>query len=211
MDQATKNRRAAATVLGAALLALVLQVSAVHAGWFGGFDKPLVYDLAFYNMHTHETKTITYRRGDAYNAQALNEINRIMGDYRTGDVHEIDVGLLDLLTALKTNLEEDHRGLAVRFNVFSGYRSPGTNAMLRRMGGSQAERSLHILGKAIDINVPGVDLSELRNAAWCLHRGGVGYYPADNFVHVDTGKKRYWGWDPVAGHARCHDSYLVNQ
>ena len=73
--------------------------------------------------------------------------------------------------------------------------SPGTNAMLRERGGSHtgvASQSLHMVGKAIDIRLPGVKLDHLRSAAASLKRGGVGFYPSSNFVHVDTGRVRYW-------------------
>jgi uncharacterized protein YcbK (DUF882 family) len=100
------------------------------------------------------------------------------------------VRLLDLLSELGATLETDQP-----FHIISGYRSPHTNGMLRARGGAQtgvASGSLHMVGKAIDIRVPGVKLEKLRAAATSLKLGGVGYYPSSNFVHVDTGRVRYW-------------------
>jgi uncharacterized protein YcbK (DUF882 family) len=102
----------------------------------------------------------------------------------------IDPALLDLLHELHGTLETDQP-----FHVISGYRAPETNAMLRERGGSHtgvASKSLHMVGKAIDIRLPGVKLEHLRAAATSLRLGGVGFYPTSNFVHVDTGRVRYW-------------------
>jgi uncharacterized protein YcbK (DUF882 family) len=143
--------------------------------------------LSFCNIHTGENlKTVYWAEGD-YVATALNEINFILRDYRSNEIKAIDLDLLDLLSALKGNLETSEP-----FHVISGYRSAATNAMLHANSKGVASRSLHIEGKAIDICVPGKELSELRNAALGLRRGGVGYYPASGFVHVDTGRFRTW-------------------
>ena len=102
----------------------------------------------------------------------------------------IDPKLLDLLHELSGTLETD-----TPFHIISGYRSPVTNASLRTKGGAHtgvATQSLHMVGKAIDIRVPGVKLDDLRGAARSLKLGGVGYYPSSNFVHVDTGRVRFW-------------------
>ncbi len=147
------------------------------------FEKALSFD----NIHTGEKmKTIYWQQG-MYLPEALADINYILRDYRTGEVKEIDTGLLDLLFALRRKLDSK-----VPFDVISGYRSPATNALLHRRSNGVATHSLHMYGKAIDIRLPGYELNTLRRAARALRRGGVGYYPASDFVHVDVGRVRYW-------------------
>jgi len=146
--------------------------------------------LSFFNTHTGERLKTAYCCGGKYEPGALQQINYILRDFRTNDVKPIDPRLLDLLHELGGTLETDQP-----FHVISGYRSPHTNAMLRERGGAGtgvASRSLHMDGRAVDIRLPGVRLDHLRGAASSLKLGGVGYYPSSNFVHVDTGRVRYW-------------------
>ena len=146
--------------------------------------------LSFFNTHTGERLKTAYCCGGEYQPEALNQINHILRDFRANEVKSIDPQLLDLLHELGGTLETDRP-----FHIISGYRSPRTNAMLRDQGGAVtgvASHSLHMDGKAIDIRLPGVKLDDLRHAARSLKLGGVGYYPASNFVHVDTGRVRFW-------------------
>lgn len=143
--------------------------------------------LGLRHLHTGEKLTVEYAVDDHYVPDALAAVNRLLRDFRTGDVHPIDPGLLDLLHQLARRLDTRQA-----FDVISGYRSPTTNAALRRRSEGVAARSLHMVGRAIDIRVGGVALPALRGAALELQRGGVGYYPASNFVHVDTGRIRQW-------------------
>jgi uncharacterized protein YcbK (DUF882 family) len=94
---------------------------------------------------------------------------------------------LDLLFALRNQLDTHET-----FHIISGYRSRETNARLRAHSTGIAENSLHLVGKAIDIRIPGRQLGTLRKAAVALQGGGVGYYPKSDFVHVDVGRVRYW-------------------
>jgi uncharacterized protein YcbK (DUF882 family) len=143
--------------------------------------------LAFYNTHTGEKlKTVYWAQGD-YVEDSLREINRILRDPRNNEVHEIDTGLLELLFALRRQIGADKP-----FHVISGYRSLETNAFLRARSDGVAENSLHLVGKAIDIRMPGQDTRGLRKAAIALKLGGVGYYPKSDFVHLDIGRVRYW-------------------
>jgi len=144
--------------------------------------------LAFYNLHTGEHLKATYFADNGYVKHGLKEINHLLRDFRTGQVHPIDARLLDLLYVLQ------HK-LAARqpFHVISGYRSPKTNAMLRAQSSGVARHSLHMDGMAIDIRLPGRSLAHLHRAALALRAGGVGYYPQSNFVHVDVGRVRHWG------------------
>jgi len=148
---------------------------------------PVERTLSFYNIHTGEKLKAVYRQQDAYVPQALTDINHILRDYRTEEVKEIDTGLLDLLFALREKLESN-----VPFSIISGYRSPETNSLLSSMSKGVVSNSMHIYGKAIDIRLPGYELKTLRLAAADLRRGGVGYYPSSDFVHVDVGRVRYW-------------------
>jgi uncharacterized protein YcbK (DUF882 family) len=146
--------------------------------------------LSFFNTHTGERLKTSYCCGGVYQPEALKEINHILRDFRANEIKPIDPKLLDLLHELGGTLETDQP-----FHIISGYRSPQTNAMLRERGGSHtgvASHSLHMDGKAIDIRVPGVNLDQVRAAARSLKLGGVGYYPSSNFVHVDTGRVRFW-------------------
>lgn len=146
--------------------------------------------LSFFNTHTGERLRTAYCCGGVYQPDALKDINHILRDFRVNVVKPIDPKLLDLLHELGGTLETD-----VPFHIISGYRSPHTNSLLRERGGAGtgvATRSLHMDGKAIDIRVPGVKLDHLRGAARSLKLGGVGFYPSSNFVHVDTGRVRYW-------------------
>lgn len=144
--------------------------------------------LAFVNTHTGERLDVVYREGPLYLSDALAEIDRVLRDHRSGDVHEIDRDLLDQLTRLQRLLDVGKRP----FHVISGYRSPKTNAMLAARSGGVATRSLHLQGRAIDIRMPGVELPMLHRAALSMQAGGVGYYARSDFVHLDTGRVRRW-------------------
>ncbi len=167
--------------LGGAALGVALCKPALAA------PLPETRSLSFYNLHTGESLKTTYCVDGTCEAGALEEINHVLRDFRTGEIHDIDVGLLDLLTAIRAKAETNKP-----FHVISGYRSPHTNQMLRANSSGVAKRSLHMEGEAIDIRIPGRELTWLRQTALGLKRGGVGYYPKSNFVHVDVGRVRQW-------------------
>lgn len=143
--------------------------------------------LAFYHVHTGEKLSVVYRENGAVVPGALAEINHYLRDFRTEQVHDIDVALLDALHDLYNTF--DARG---NFEVISGYRSPRTNAALRHVTSGVAENSLHIQGQAIDVRLTSAKTAALRDAAKELRAGGVGYYAESNFVHIDTGAVRSW-------------------
>jgi uncharacterized protein YcbK (DUF882 family) len=143
--------------------------------------------LSFLNTHTGETLQAVYWCEGCYQPDALVAIDRVLRDHRTGDVATIDRQLLDLLHALHAGLGSDQP-----FHVISGYRSATTNAELRRAGRGVAARSLHMEGRAIDLRLPGTALCALRDAARAMEKGGVGFYPSPDFVHIDTGRVREW-------------------
>jgi len=146
--------------------------------------------LSLFNLHTGESIKATYWAEGQYQTSELHAINRVLRDFRTGDIHKIDNNLIDLLNILHHKLNGKQP-----FHVISGYRSPKTNAALRNRSSHTgvAKHSLHMQGKAIDIRLPGRKLSALHKAALDLHLGGVGYYSKSDFVHVDTGRVRHWG------------------
>lgn len=145
--------------------------------------------LRFEHTHTGESLALTYAMGDRYLAGALDEMRHFLRDFRNGETHAIDPGLLDQLHLLAAVT-----ATRAPFQVISGYRSPATNALLQREGHGVASHSLHLQGQAIDIRLVDVELADLRDAAISLRAGGVGYYPSpgSDFVHVDTGRVRRW-------------------
>ena len=142
--------------------------------------------LSFFNVHTGESLRAMYWRNGEYLDGALERINYLLRDYRQNQVKPIDTRLLDLLVALRQRLHTMEP-----FQVLSGYRCPDTNAMLHAETRGVSSHSLHMQGKAIDIMVPGQNLGHVRQVAWDMQRGGVGYYPG-RFVHVDVGRVRWW-------------------
>lgn len=143
--------------------------------------------LSFRHTHTGERETILYWRDGEYSEAGLKAADHLLRDFRTEESITMDPNLLDLLYALQLSIGEEGE-----FQIISGYRSPKTNKMLRQRSGGVAKRSLHMLGKAIDIRFCACDLKRLRDRAISLKAGGVGYYPDSNFIHVDTGRVRYW-------------------
>lgn len=143
--------------------------------------------LSLYNTHTDESIDACYFNSDAYSPDALNQINYILRDHRTKEVQPIDLHLLDTLYAINLKVRPK-----TPFHIISGYRSPATNAMLRKITTGVARKSLHTKGKAIDIRLPGYSTRRLRDVCITLKSGGVGYYKDSNFVHLDTGPVRAW-------------------
>ena len=153
------------------------------AGSLGGTRR----SLSFVNLHTGETLAAIYWSKGTYQRGALTDINHLLRDFRTGDVHAIDVRLLDLLNVLQLKMRARSP-----FQVISGYRSPATNAMLAARSDGVARQSYHVKGMAIDVSLADRQLPALRDAALDLRAGGVGYYPKPGFVHVDVGPVRTW-------------------
>jgi uncharacterized protein YcbK (DUF882 family) len=157
-------------------------VSAAESG------APAIRRLAFQHLHTGERLAVAYAEQDQYLPDALGALNRLLRDHYSGEVGTIAPALFDQLHRLQELLGTTHP-----FQVISGYRAPSTNARLRETrGGGVARRSLHMDGRAIDVRLPGIELASLRDAALSLRAGGVGYYPRDQFVHLDNGPVRRW-------------------
>jgi uncharacterized protein YcbK (DUF882 family) len=143
--------------------------------------------IALYNTHTGESLRATYWAEGEYQASEIAALDRLLRDHRSGAVTAMDPRLFDLLHDL-----QQVTGRRGTFHIISGYRSPATNARMRREGRGVAEHSLHTRGQAIDIRLAGLNLGDLHRAALSLRRGGVGHYPRSNFIHVDTGRVRAW-------------------
>lgn len=146
------------------------------------------YQLHFFHTHTRERLNIVYRDGEGYDQESLAQLNRYLRDHRTGEIHQYDPRVFDLLHDLITSLGNPN----LEIDVVCGYRTPWSNEFLRSHGHGVARNSLHMQAMAIDIRIPGVPTAELRDAALALHRGGVGYYATSDFVHVDVGRVRRW-------------------
>ncbi len=151
--------------------------------------------LSFRNLHTDETLTVTYWRNGVYDDAAIAQIQHLLRDHRRNEEHTVNRALLDYLHAIRVELQPKYRGNAMVYEVVSGYRARETTDALRRGGAAVArDTSQHQLGNALDFRIEGIPLRELRDTAWCMQRGGVGYYPEvhNNFVHVDVGRVRFW-------------------
>ncbi|MEJ5172638.1 MAG: YcbK family protein [Hydrogenothermaceae bacterium] len=143
--------------------------------------------LYLYNIHTGEYVKEVYWENGIYNTEALKKINYLLRDHRTGDVKEIDINLIELLNEINSQLQNKKP-----IHIISGYRSPFSNEFLRKVSSGVAKNSMHILGKAADISIPGIPLHIVREVAINIGKGGVGYYPTSNFVHIDIGRFRVW-------------------
>lgn len=144
--------------------------------------------VALHNLHTGERVRTVYFAGGRYLEEGLREISRLLRDWRTDEVMRYDPAVLDIVDVLQRRL-----GTSGPLEVVCGYRSPATNAMLRRTSKGVAKNSLHMKGQAIDLRFPGVSLEQAHEAALALAAGGVGYYPASGFLHLDSGPVRSWG------------------
>jgi uncharacterized protein YcbK (DUF882 family) len=144
--------------------------------------------ISLVNAHTGEKFSGEYWYNGRYRPDAFGEIKLLMRDHRNNQIFPIDPRLMDILYVVQHQI-----GSAHSFNVLSGYRSPETNARLRRMTEGVARNSLHMSGQAADVYLPGTRLTSLRRTAINLKSGGVGFYPKSDFVHLDTGRVRHWG------------------
>lgn len=171
----------------------VLQAGGALAGvsaagqWAAAARSESPKRIALLNLHTDERLEIEYFRAGAYVPQALSAIEVLLRDFRTGERHSIEPTLMDYL------VDVAHvAGADPVFSVISGYRSPLTNAHLHERSAGVAQHSLHMEGRAIDVRLTGIDCARLAAHALDMRRGGVGYYRASDFVHLDTGAFRTW-------------------
>ena len=172
---------------------LLAAVAAIGIAGLGLVAKPVdvratdARQLSFYHTHTRKSLDVVYFENGEYVDSALERINGFLKDFRTGEVTEINPELLDLLHDVRNEL-----GPESTFEVISAYRSPKTNEMLRSTSSGVAKNSQHVRGNAIDVRLRGTRTVKLRDTAIGMQRGGVGFYPKSDFVHIDTGPVRTW-------------------
>ncbi len=145
--------------------------------------------LSFHHTHSDEDLTVTFKRDGRYDEEALKQLNHYLRDWRSQDQTTMDRHLFDILWEVYRDVDGKKP-----IQIISSYRSPATNAMLRRRSSGVARFSQHMLGHAMDFFIPDVPLEQIRFAGLRLQRGGVGFYPTSGspFVHLDTGSIRHW-------------------
>jgi uncharacterized protein YcbK (DUF882 family) len=160
------------------------------------------YRLRLHHLHTGEDIDIVYRIGNTYLPGAMDKLDHFLRDHRTQAASHYDPKEFDLLHDLVAKLGRPDAVI----NIVCGYRTPWSNNLLRSRSQNSgvAEHSQHMLAKAIDIRVPGVETAELRDAALSLRAGGVGYYPVNQFVHVDVGRVRQWSYGRAPNKVVAH-------
>jgi uncharacterized protein YcbK (DUF882 family) len=179
-----RAKRIALTTALAGALTTGLWLGFGHDASAGGETRT----LSLYHVHTKESLTITYKVDGRYIPSALEKINYLLRDWRRKEVIRIDPKTIDLMWELHADL-----GSTRPVHIICGYRSPSTNAFLKRIGRNVAKKSQHMVGKAIDLYFPDVPIEKIRNSARVRQVGGVGYYRgANGFVHIDSGKVRMW-------------------
>jgi uncharacterized protein YcbK (DUF882 family) len=173
-------------ILGAAGVLAGLSAAGVLPA-FAGSRADRGRRITLISLHTDERLEVEYSRDGTYLPAALDRIENVLRDFRTGDRHRIDPALMDYLCDVAAGL-----GVEPKFSVISGYRSPQTNARLHEASAGVAQHSLHMEGRAIDVRLAAIDCASLATHAEQMQRGGVGYYRASDFVHLDTGRFRTW-------------------
>src|SRR5215207_6576754 len=143
--------------------------------------------LTMFHTHTKESVTVTFRRNGTYDDAGLQQLNWFLRDWRTNEPTRMDPQLFDIVWAVYREVGAD-----VPIHIISAYRSPETNGMLHRRSRAVAERSQHMLGKAMDISLPGIDMGRVRAAGMRLQYGGVGFYGSTGFLHLDVAGVRAW-------------------
>ncbi len=151
-------------------------------------DASQEHHLWLYHTHTGERIDVVYRRGETYFPEAEEQLDHFLRDHRTGGIKHYDPRVFDILSDIAAAVGHPN----AEIEIICGYRTPWSNEFLRARSAGVAKNSQHMQAHAIDIRIPGVDTLTLRKAALKLGRGGVGYYPRSQFVHIDTGRVRTW-------------------
>lgn len=177
--EANTSRRAFC-VGGAALVGTAVLP---EAGWCRIDERR----LKLRHLHTDERLDVVYHAGGRYVPAALLQIDHFMRDWREERAIKMDHRVLDFIFAVQLQV-----GALGECEILCGYRTPETNALLRRRSSGVAKRSYHMFGRAVDLNLPQARLRRVRDTALDLGRGGVGYYPRSHFIHLDSGDVRTW-------------------
>ncbi len=177
----------AARLIGTGMMLCALSAPVVLASGTGALAE--TRSLKLYFVHTGEKAVITFKRNGVYDRQGLQQLNRFLRDWRRNQPTKMDPRLFDLIWEVYRK-----SGSNAYINVVCGFRSPETNALLRSRSKLVAEKSQHILGKAMDYFIPDVKLATLREIGMKMQIGGVGFYPHSGspFVHMDVGRVRSW-------------------
>jgi uncharacterized protein YcbK (DUF882 family) len=144
--------------------------------------------LKMYSARTGENLDAIYWIDGNYIPEVMEEVNHFFRDWRNDQVHRIDTRTVDIISATHNLLEASEP-----FMLLSGYRSPETNAMLRRNSRGVARNSRHMIGQAADLRARSRSVSQVARAALACNAGGVGRYSRSDFTHVDCGPVRSWG------------------
>jgi uncharacterized protein YcbK (DUF882 family) len=175
------SRRRFCIAAAHALTGLLVSPSLIYCA-----QRPKEFPLSFFHTHTEECLEILHTPGQCCGA-VQRKINTFLRDFRTGEVRPIDTGLLDIISQIQSNT-----GSHGIIEIISGYRSPQTNNFLHNRSNGVATHSLHLEGRAVDIRITDLPTRQLYESAIALRAGGVGYYAASDFVHLDTGRFRTW-------------------
>jgi uncharacterized protein YcbK (DUF882 family) len=168
----------------AALMSSIIVPSSTETAVANGDTRTLY----FYHSHTGESIEATFRVNGSYDSAVLAKLNYFLRDWRNNDVTRMDPRLFDVIWEVYRTAGVTTQPIV----IVSAYRSPQTNAMLRRRSHGVAEHSQHMLGRAMDTTMPGMPMEKIREIGMRLQRGGVGWYPSSNFVHLDVGGIRAW-------------------
>ena len=184
----SRNARRCASKAVVLLLMLVPLSASAQQATTASDVLPQTTRLRLYHTHTGERLDVVYRRGNQYIPEALAKLDYFLRDHRTGEIHHFDPKVYDILEQLTTAVGQP----GAEIDIVCGYRTPWSNEFLRSHTEGVSKNSLHMQAQAIDLRIPGVETERLRQIALSLHRGGVGYYPHSDFIHVDTGRVRQW-------------------
>lgn len=167
---------------------IVLGASLLPSSVLAVVSTPKPRILSFRNINTGDKLSAEFHAVKGFSSTTLKKIDYLMRDKRNNQIHRMDAKLFNKFYRIQSAL-----GLrSTEIQIICGYRSPASNANMRRSGRGVASNSYHMRGQAIDFRIDGVSLAKVRQAAENLNNGGVGYYPSSNFVHVDTGPVRTW-------------------
>jgi uncharacterized protein YcbK (DUF882 family) len=188
MTEKTSSSISRRHLLGAFAASMVVAAPTYSkaAGFLRGAGD--IRSIKMYSDRTGERINMIYWIEGNYIKDAVAEVNRFMRDWRTNDVANMDLRMVDILAAAHNLLDTDQP-----YALLSGYRSPKTNAMLRARSSGVAKNSLHLKAQAADLQLRGRSVSQIARAAASCRAGGVGRYSGSNFVHMDCGPVRSWG------------------
>lgn len=145
--------------------------------------------LHLYNIHTGESLKTVFAIDGQYLSEGIQALDLLLRDHRSNQAIAMQHELYEKMYYLQQRFSAHSKA---PLYIISGYRCPTSNASLSQKSQGVASNSLHTQGRAVDIRIPGVIHRDLHKAALSMRAGGVGYYPKDGFIHLDTGRIRQW-------------------